>query len=115
MKIPREGQLLRIFVGESDRWKGSPLHEAIVTRAKESGLAGATVLRGLLGYGARSRVHSAHILRLSDDLPLVIEIVDRETSIRAFLPKLDEMVSEGMVTLERVEILIYRDGGEAKP
>jgi PII-like signaling protein len=110
MKIEGEGRLLRIFIGESDRWHGVPLYEAIVRRARESGLAGATVLRGIEGYGAHSRVHTAKILRLSADLPIVIEITDRPEQIDAFLPQLDEMVSEGMMTLETVRIIAYRHG-----
>lgn len=108
MKIEGEGQLLRIFIGESDRWEGQPLFEAIVQRARREGLAGATVLRGLEGYGAHSRIHTTNILRLSEDLPVVVEIVDRSERIDAFLPILDEMVGEGMVTLEKVRILAYR-------
>ena len=110
MKIEGQGFLLRVFLGEGDRCEGKALHLAIVEKAREAGLAGATVLRGLLGFGARSRIHAAHLLRLSDDLPLVIEIVDREDRIREFLPTLDAMVGEGLVTLERVEILTYRHG-----
>lgn len=108
MKIEGQGFLLRVFLGEDDRWEGKPLHVAIVEKAREAGLAGATVLRGLLGFGASSRLHTTHVLRLSDDLPMVIEIVDREERIRAFLPTLDGMVRDGMVTLERVEVLLYR-------
>lgn len=110
MKVEGEGQLLRIFIGESDRWEGRPLYEAIVRRAREAGLAGATVLRGMEGFGAHSRVHTARILRLSADLPIVIEIVDRPERIEAFLPLLDEMVTEGMITLEKVRIIAYRHG-----
>lgn len=110
MRIEGEGCLLRIFVGESDRWQGRPLHEAVVLRAREAGLAGATVLRGLLGYGANSRLHTTKILRLSEDLPLVIEIADRADRIEAFLPELDRMVGEGMITLEKVRIIAYRHG-----
>ncbi|MBZ0270163.1 DUF190 domain-containing protein [bacterium] len=110
MKIEGPGFLLRVFLGEDDRWEGKPLHVAIVERARREGLAGATVLRGLLGFGASSRIHSTHVLRLSDNLPLVVEIVDREDRIRAFLPALDEMVGDGMVTLERVEVVTYRPG-----
>ncbi len=110
MKIEGEGQLLRIFVGESDRHEGKPLHTAIVLGAREAGLAGATVLRGLEGFGAHSRLHTAKILRLSQDLPLVIEIVDKEERIQAFLPVLDSMVGEGMITLEKVHIIAYRHG-----
>ena len=108
MKIEGEGQLLRIFIGESDRWHGKPLHEAIVLAAREAGLAGATVLRGLDGFGASSRIHTVKILRLSEDLPIVIEIVDKPERIQEFLPTVDQMVTEGMVTLEKVHILVYR-------
>lgn len=110
MKLEGEGQLLRIFVGEADRWHGRSLYEAIVTRAREEGLAGATVLRGLMGFGAKSRIHTAKVLRLSEDLPIVIEIVDRADRIEAFLPALDEMVADGLVTLERVQVITYRPG-----
>jgi len=110
MKVEGEGQLLRIFIGESDRWEGRPLYEAIVRRAREAGLAGATVLRGMEGFGAHSRVHTARILRLSTDLPIVVEIADRPERIEAFLPLLDEMVTEGMITLEKVRIIAYRHG-----
>ncbi len=112
MKIEGEGQLLRIFIGESDHWGGVPLSEAIVRRAREAGLAGATVLRGLEGFGAHSRIHTTKILRLSEDLPIIIEIVDRPEQIEAFLPTLDEMVREGMMTLERVRIIAYRAGDQ---
>ena len=108
MKLPREARLLRIFVGESDKYQGRPLYEAIVESARKRHLAGATVLRGPLGYGASSRIHTAKILRLSEDLPMVIEIVDVEEKINAFLPDLDEMIGEGLVTLEKVEVLFYR-------
>ncbi len=108
MRIEGEGTLLRIFVGESDRWHGKPLYEAIVELARGRGLAGATVLRGLEGFGAHSRVHTSRILRLSEDLPVVIEIVDRPERIEAILPALDEMVAEGLVTLERVRVISYR-------
>jgi len=115
MKIEGEGQLLRIFIGESDRWHGKPLHEAIVLAAREAGLAGATVLRGLEGFGASSRIHTVKILRLSEDLPLVIEIVDKPERIQEFLPTVDQMVTEGMVTLEKVHILAYRHVPPATP
>ena len=111
MKIPENGKLLRIFIGESDRWHHQPLYEAIVLKARELGLAGATVLRGPMGFGAHSRLHTAKILRLSMDLPVVIEIVDTEEKINLLLPLLDEMVPEGLVTLEDVRVLKYR----AKP
>ena len=108
MKIPREGQLLRIFVGESDRWKGRPLFEAIVQEARRQGLAGATVFRGFEGYGASSRIHTSRILRLSEDLPVLIEIVDAEDKIQEFLPLLDDMVQEGLVTVEKATVIFYR-------
>jgi hypothetical protein len=105
-----QGTLLRIFVGEQDRWHGRPLHEALVLKAREMGLAGATVVRGIEGFGAHSRLHTAKVLRLSEDLPMVIEIVDREERVRAFLPVCDEMVGDGLVTLEPVEIVRYSAG-----
>ena len=108
MKIPQDGYLLRIFLGESDRWHGRPLYEAIVMKARELHLAGATVLRGPMGFGAKSRLHTAKILRLSEDLPMVIEIVDSREKIDGFLPHIDEMVQEGLVTLERVQVIKYR-------
>ena len=108
MRIEGEGQLLRIFIGESDRWEGRPLYEAIVRRARELGLAGATVLRGLEGFGANSRVHTAKVLRLSADLPIVVELVDQAEKIDALLPELDAMVSEGLITLEKVRVIAYR-------
>ena len=114
MKIEGEGKLLRIFVGESDRWHGKPLYQAIVERVRKEGLAGATVLRGIEGFGADSRLHTARILRLSEDLPVVIEIVDSVEQIERILPVLDEMVGEGMVTVERVEVIAYRGGGPAE-
>lgn len=113
MRLPREAKLLRIFVGESDKYKGRPLYEAIVEEAHRRGLAGATVLRGPLGYGASSRIHTAKILRISEDLPMVIEIVDEEDKISAFLPDLDEMIGEGLVTLEKVEVIVYRHQQES--
>ena len=112
MQIPQDAVLLRIFIGESDRWEHKPLHEAIVLKARELHLAGATVLRGPMGFGRTSRLHTAKILRLSMDLPLVIEIVDSEEKINAFLPVLDGMVTGGLVTLEKVKVIQYR--GEAK-
>ena len=108
MKISEEGQLLRIFIGESDRWHGKPLYEAIILKAREMGLAGATMLRGLMGFGAASRIHTAKILRLSQDMPIVIEIVDSAEKIDSLLPIVDEMVEEGMVTVERVRVIQYR-------
>src|SRR4029079_8076596 len=102
MKIPQDGYLLRVFVGESDQWHGKPLYEAIVLKARELHLAGATVLRGPMGFGANSRLHTAKILRLSEDLPVVIEIVDSQAKISELLPHVDAMVQEGLVTLEEV-------------
>lgn len=111
-RMQGEGKLLRIFIGESDTWHGRPLYEAIVTRVRKEGLAGATVIRGIEGFGAHSRIHSSRILRLSQDLPIVIELVDTAENIDRVLPILDEMVSEGMVTLERVEVIAYRAPAE---
>jgi PII-like signaling protein len=108
MKISEEGQLLRVFIGESDKWEGKPLYEALVLKAREMGLAGATMLRGLMGYGAASRVHTAKILRLSEDLPVIVEIVDSQEKIASFLPVIDEMIQEGLVTLEKVQVILYR-------
>lgn len=114
MILPREGHLLRIFIGESDRHEGMTLYEWIVRKAREQGLAGATVLRGLGGFGAHSRLHTAKVLRLSADLPIVIEIVDTIQKIEAFLPTIDGAVREGMATIEKVDIRFYRSGPEAK-
>lgn len=108
MKLPEEGMLLRIFVGESDRWEDAPLYEKIVLKARSLNLAGATVLKGVMGFGADSRMHAAKLLRLSEDLPVVIEIVDREDRLATLLPFLDEAVTEGLVTLERVRVIKYR-------
>jgi len=110
MQVPGESILLRIYIGESDRWQHRPLYEAIVLAAREAHLAGATVLRGPMGFGKSSRLHTAKILRLSEDLPLVIEIVDSEENIRAFLPQLDQMVGGGLVTLEKVTVVHYSEG-----
>ena len=112
MKMEGEGTLLRIFIGESDRWHGKPLYEAIVQLVRKEGLAGATVIRGIEGFGADSRMHTARILRLSEDLPVVIEIVDTAENVDRVLPMLDEMVTEGMLTTERVHVIAYR--GTAK-
>ena len=106
--VPREGKLLRIFVGEQDKWQGQPLHEAIVHLARKQGLAGATCLKGFLGFGAKSHLHTVKLLRLSEDLPIVIEIVDSEEKIQRFLPQLDSMIQDGLVTLEKAEVLMYR-------
>jgi hypothetical protein len=116
VKIPEEGVLLRVFIGESDREKGGdrPLYEAIVLRAREAHLAGATVLRGPMGFGRHSRMHSASLLEISTDLPIVVEIVDAEEKIRAFLPVVDELVTEGLVTLEAVRVLKYAAGTDAR-
>ena len=107
MQIPKQAVLLRIFFGEDDKLEGRPLYEAIVLKAREMHLAGATVLRGPMGFGASSRLHTTKILRLSEDLPLVIEIVDSEEKINDFLPVLDRMMSSGLVTLEKVQVLQY--------
>ena len=115
MQIPHDAVLLRIFIGESDRWEHKPLYEAIVLKARELHLAGATVLRGPMGFGKSSRLHTAKILRLSMDLPLVIEIVDSDERIQAFLPVLDKMMGGGLVTLEKVKVLNYRGGQENSP
>ncbi len=111
MKIPEDGYLLRVFIGESDKWHGRPLYESIVLKARELHVAGATVLRGPMGYGAHSRLHTAKILRLSEDLPIVIDIVDGKDKIDELLPHLDEMVTEGLITLERVQVIKYRPDG----
>jgi PII-like signaling protein len=108
MKIPEEGSLLRIFIGESDQWQGRPLYEAIVLKARELHLAGATVLRGPMGFGAHSRMHTTKILRLSEDLPIIIEIVDAKEKIDELMPHIDAMVQEGLVTIERVQVIKYR-------
>lgn len=115
MHLPHEAMLLRVFVGESDRWQHKPLYEAIVLKAREMHLAGATVLRGPMGYGKSSRLHTAKILRLSMDLPLVIEIVDTEEKIQGFLPVLDEMMKGGLVTLEKVRVIDYRANPDLEP
>ncbi len=114
MSIPTEGYLLRVHLGEDDRWHGKPLYEAIVLKARELHLAGATVLRGPMGFGASSRLHTTKILRLSEDLPMVIEIVDRQEKIDELMTHIDEMVQEGLVTLENVRVIRYRGGTESK-
>jgi len=108
MHLPHDAMLLRIFIGESDRWHHKPLYEAIVLRAREMQLAGATVLRGSMGFGKSSRLHTTKILRLSFDLPLLIEIVDTEEKLQKFLPVLDEMMKGGLVTMEKVRVIDYR-------
>lgn len=111
MKLPEEGLLLRIFIGESDMYQGKPLFEQIVLKARELHLAGATAIRGIMGFGAHSRLHTAKILRLSLDLPIVIELVDTEENLNKLMPFLDETVQEGLITLEKVKIIKYRHGG----
>jgi PII-like signaling protein len=111
MRIPRDAILLRIFIGEDDRFEHQPLYEAIVLKAREQHLAGATVLRGPMGFGHSSRLHTAKILRLSEDLPFVIEIIDSEEQINAFLPVLDKMMGSGLVTMEKVQVLQYGPNG----
>jgi len=108
MNIPEEGYLLRIFVGESDRAGHRPLYEEIVLKAREAGLAGATVLRGVMGFGRNSILHTAKILRLSEDLPMVVEIVDSLEKVEAFMPQLDGMIKDGLVTLEAVKVIQYK-------
>jgi uncharacterized protein len=112
MRLEGEGKLLRLFIGESDTWHGKPLYQAIVERVRREGLAGATVLRGIEGFGADSHLHTSRILRLSEDLPVVIEIVDTPEQIDRVVPILDEMVAEGMLTLERVQVVSYRSSDE---
>lgn len=108
MNLPEDGYLLRIFVGESDRHGRKPLYEEIVLKAREAGLAGATVLRGVMGFGRHSLIHTAKILRLSDDMPMVVEVVDSREKIESFLPVLDGLITDGLVTLERVSVIQYR-------
>jgi len=101
-RIPKEGKLLRIFIGEQDKWEGKPLYEAIIQKARKEGLAGATAIKGIMGFGAKSHMHTAKLLRLSEDLPIIIEMVDTEEKIAAFIPQLDDMVQEGLLTQEKV-------------
>jgi hypothetical protein len=108
MELPEKAKLLRIFIGESDRYNGKPLYEAIVNLARGRSMAGATVLRGILGFGAHSRIHSAKILRLSEDLPIIVEIVDKPERIETILPEIDEMIGEGLATLEDIQVIFYR-------
>ncbi|NJB66603.1 hypothetical protein GGQ74_000243 [Desulfobaculum xiamenense] len=108
MKLPLDAERLRIYTGENDRYQGRPVHEVIVEEARREGMAGATTLRGILGFGANSRVHTSKILRLSEDLPVVTEIVDAPERIEAFLPRLDAMIQEGLVVREKVQVLVYR-------
>ena len=114
MTIPEDGYLLRSFLGESDKHEGQPLYEWLVLKAREAGLAGATVLRGIEGFGAHSRLHTAKILRLSEDLPIVVEIVDSLEKIEAFMPVVDHAIDEGLATLERVKVRFYRSGTHKK-
>jgi PII-like signaling protein len=108
MKIPKEGKLLRIFIGESNRHEGRPLYEWIVLQAKQMGLAGATVLRGVMGFGANSRIHTSKILRLSEDMPIIIEIVDTAENLDTFLTAIDNDICEGLATLEKADVQFYR-------
>lgn len=110
MRLHGEGRLLRIFIGESDSWHGKPLYQAIVRHLRAEGIAGATVIRAIEGFGAKSHLHTSRILRLSEDLPLVIEVVDTAENIQRILPTLNDMVGDGLVTLERVEVIAYRGG-----
>lgn len=113
MKIEGEGKLLRIFIGEGDRFEGRPLYEAIVNKARRDGLAGATVIRGVMGFGAHSRLHTAKLLRLSEDLPIIVEIVDSEERIRRFVHEIDGMFQEGLMTIEKADVITYRaEGGK---
>ena len=108
MKIPVDGKLLRIFIGEADKWQGRPLHEQIVLLARQKGMAGATAIKGFMGFGCKSHMHTSKLLRLSEDLPVIIEIVDSEEKIMQFIPCLDEMVREGLITLEKAQVVMYR-------
>ena len=108
MKIPADGKLLRIFIGEQDKWQGIPLYEAIVNLARKEKMAGATAIKGFMGFGCKSHMHTTKVLRLSEDLPIIIEIVDSEENVNRFIPFLDEMVREGLVTLEKANVVMYR-------
>lgn len=110
MILPEEGCLLRIFIGESDRYSGKPLYEWLVLKAREQGLAGATVLRGMMGFGAHSRIHTFKIERLSEDLPIIIEIVDTHEKLEKFLALIDGVIDEGLATLEKAQVRFYRSG-----
>jgi uncharacterized protein len=114
MKLEGTGLLVRIYLGETDQWHGKPLYQAIVERLRDAGLAGATVLRGIEGFGAKQHLHTTRILRLSEDLPILVEAVDSEERIRAILPMLDEMLGDGLITLEPVEVITYRSGKKAR-
>jgi uncharacterized protein len=108
MKLPTDGKLLRVFIGEADKWNGKPLYEEIVLLARKNGMAGATVIKGSMGFGCKSRMHTTKLLELSTDLPIIIEIVDSEEKINGFLPSLDGMVKEGLVTVEKANVIMYR-------
>jgi hypothetical protein len=108
MKIPADGKLLRIFIGEADKWNGKPLYEEIVLLAKKNSMAGATAIKGFMGFGCKSHMHTTKLLRLSEDLPIIIEIVDSEEKINGFLPFLDDMVKEGLITIEKANVVMYR-------
>ena len=112
MKLPEEGMLLRIFIGESDSFKGKPLYEQIVLKARELNLAGATVIHGTMGFGAGSRIHTSKIVRLSEDLPIIVELVDTEEKLNSLMPFLDETVEEGLITMEQVKVVKYRRKGQ---
>lgn len=113
MKAESEAQLLRIFIGESDRHHGRPVYEAIVEEARRRGMAGATVLRGIMGFGATSRIHTSKILRLSEDLPIVVELADKPETINDFLPFLEEIMQGGLITLEKARIIAYQPKNES--
>ena len=114
MKLDPEGKLLRVFIGEADRWNGRPLYEEIVLLAKKEKMAGATVIKGCMGFGCKSHMHTTKLLRLSEDLPIIVEIVDEEKKISDFLPKLDPMIKEGLVTIEKATVLMYRGGEDPR-
>ena len=114
MKIPKEGKLLRIFIGETDKWNGIPLYEEIIILAKKERMAGATAIKGFMGFGGQSHMHTAKILRLSSDLPIIVEIVDSEDKITAFLDKIKGMVNEGLITLEKASVVMYSPGASKK-
>jgi uncharacterized protein len=110
MKIPADGKLLRIFIGEADKWHSKPLYEEIILLAKKNSMAGATAIKGFMGFGCKSHMHTTKLLRLSEDLPIIIEIVDSEDKISQFLPFLDDMVREGLITIEKANVVMYRAG-----
>ena len=114
MKIPSDGKLLRIFIGESDKWQGKPLYQEIIRMAREKKMAGATAVKGFMGFGCKSHMHTVKLLRLSEDLPVIIEIVDSEENVDQFIGDLDEMVQEGLITTEKVNVIMYRAGNEPK-